>query len=68
MGTLCAPVTQAQEIILRCHEIALGYRAISRDFSATMVEGFARDIEGGASWQLYIHQIVDAEKRLEGYK
>lgn len=67
MTHICHPVAQAQEMILRCHECASGLRAIGRDFSAAMVEGFARDIEGGAPWQLYIHWLREAEERLEGF-
>ena len=65
MTHICHPVTQAQEMILRCYECASGLRAIGRDFSAAMVEGFARDIEDGAPWQLYIHWLREAEERLE---
>ena len=55
---------EARNMIARCHACADGYRAINRSFSATLVTGFARDIEGGQPWQLYTHFLAQNEERL----
>lgn len=55
----------ARDMLSRCHTCAEGYRLIDQHFSASFVEGFARDIEAGTPWQFYRHFVSEAEARLE---